>query len=103
METLKVFLRLEIGVLVGSLVLIAAYQMLTGHINLRGLLTESGSSEVSSARLQLLVLTLAGALYYIYITASAGKLPEIPQELLLLLGGSHIVYLGNKTLWKGEE
>jgi hypothetical protein len=98
------FLRLEIGVLLGSLLLVGVYQMLTGEINLHGLLTENGNSEVSSARVQLLVLTLAGALYYIYkATISSGGLPKIPPELLLFLGGSHIVYLGSKTFSKGEE
>jgi hypothetical protein len=97
------FLRLEIGFLLGGLLLVVIYQMLTGKINLNGLLTEGRTREISPARVQLLVLTLAGALFYIYkATTTPGGLPEIPQELLLFLGGSHIVYLGGKTYLKGE-
>jgi hypothetical protein len=103
-ETLIGFLRLEIGFLLGAFLLLALYKMLTGEINLQGLLIDSPSGEMSAARLQLLLFTLAGALYYIYkATTSPGGLPEIPPELILFLGGSQIVYLGSKTLSLGED
>jgi hypothetical protein len=98
MEALALVFSLEVGIFLGGLILIVVYQTLTGKINVDGLLVDSETGEVSPARIQLLVFTLAGALYYAYRAATAPEgLPEIGQELLLLLGGSHAVYLGNQA------
>ena len=74
-----------------------------------GLLFEKTADETgtkigsySPARLQLLMLTVAGALYYfslVMMSLRSGQpgFPDIPEKWLLILGGSHSVYLGGKT------
>lgn len=74
--------------------------MLTGAINMRGLLDDKVSRGLSPGRVQLLISTVMGAGYYLLLAierAPSGKLPDIPEEALLLVGGSHLVYLGGKV------
>ena len=55
----------------------------------------------SPARLQMLLATLAVALYYIgqvTTTLQTGKFPTIPNEMLYVLGGSQTFYLGGKLI-----
>ena len=102
MEVLVGFLRFEIGLLLGGLIFVVIYRLVTGQINLSGLLTDGETGNFSPGRLQLLAFTLAGALYYIYLAASnPGQLPQFPQELLFLFGGSQLVYLGGKSIPRG--
>lgn len=102
MEVLVGFLRFEIGLLLGGLIFVVIYRLVTGQINLSGLLTDGETGNFSPGRMQLLVFTLAGALYYIYLAASnPGQLPQFPQELLFLFGGSQLVYLGGKSIPRG--
>jgi hypothetical protein len=77
------------------------YLVLIGRINLKGLLRDKRDGEISPGRIQLLVVTLMTAGMYIMRLLSsedAGVLPALPQDqnLLVLLGGSHIVYLSGK-------
>lgn len=100
METLAIFVQLEIWLILGGLALVVAYKMLTGRINMRGLLDDKAAGGLSPGRVQLLVLTLAGAGYYLLLTVENGhptEFPEVPQELLALVGGSNLVYLGSKV------
>lgn len=110
MTTLMMFARYEIGVLLAVLSAVVAFQILTGRINTRGLLSEktkNGVGAVSPARLQLLLFTLAAAFYLFsqvvnsIANAPPGKpieFPTLDARWLLMLGGSHSVYLGGKGL-----
>ncbi|MBL8222280.1 MAG: hypothetical protein JNL62_23795 [Bryobacterales bacterium] len=76
-----------------------AYRLLTGGIHIRGLLLDSEGAGHSPARLQLLLLTVFGAMQYLAMVAKdPSRLPEPSQELLLLIGGSHAVFMGSKAL-----
>ena len=102
METVAVMLRIEIwGFLIG-LGAIIFYRMVTGAINTKGLLQDKGAGGgFSPARLQLLISTIVVAFYYLgqaLSSTNTGKFPTIPNEMLLVLGGSHTLYLGSKTL-----
>ncbi len=108
----------EIWAFVLGLLGIVVYQMLTGKINVYGLLTVKDPAAgaggpgdappaagapprtLSPTRVQLLVLTVAGAFTYLSLVAEAdpGTLPEVPPELLLVFGGSASIYLGGKSL-----
>ena len=72
-----------------------ARQTLTHRINLAGLLAvHDGTRETSPTRVQLLLFTVAYALYYLMqILHSPTGFPRIPHEILYLLGGSHSAYL----------
>lgn len=95
-------LRIEIWGLLVALAIIVFYRMLTGSINTRRLLHDKGArSGFSPGRLQLLMSTIVFAFYYIgqvLSNATPKEFPAVPKEMLLLLGGSHIFYLGGKTL-----
>jgi hypothetical protein len=102
---LKVFVQYEIIALLAAIVLGVAHRLLTGSINTKGLLqAKNEAGGVSPARVQLLMLTGSVALYYLLLVLQALKthdqplkLPELPSELLFVLGGSHTLYLGSKA------
>lgn len=97
----------EVG---GSLILlgiigVAVFRLSTGAIPVRALLRAKPARHLSPVRIQLLVLTALGAAAYLSsILAEAAEengrmaMPDPPEELLLLLGASHVLYLGGKTL-----
>ncbi len=101
MDEMVTLLKWDIFLLLGGFALIVFYRILTGGINLQGLLWEkNGESAYSSGRTQSLVVTLAFAVIYLGLVAKnpdPTKLPEVPQEMLLVLGGSNLVYLGQKA------
>src|SRR5512136_2795373 len=59
------FMRLSLAIFLAALALLVAFQMLTGAINLRGLLTDKVSGGFSPGRLQLLAATAMGAGWYL--------------------------------------
>lgn len=75
-------------------------QILKGHIRTNGLIdgrTQRGTRFVSGARVQLLITTLAAAAYYVaQFRRNPTSLPDLPKQWMLFLGGSHVLYLGNK-------
>lgn len=99
MNALVTFVRIEIWFLLLSFMLVVAYQILIGKINIRGLLFEKNSiGSFSTVRVQLLLFTLIGAVYYILqVSDNPKEFPKDTQELLLILGGSNMVYLGGKS------
>ena len=101
MATLMMFARYEIGIFLATLIAVVAYQLLTGRINTRGLLSEktrNGLGGVSPARVQLLLFTLAFAFYLLSEIVHSHQFPTIDTKWLLVLGGSHSIYLGGKGL-----
>jgi hypothetical protein len=99
MYTLVTFLQWEIGLLFGGLAFTIFCQILGGRINTRGLLQEkNGKGELSAGRLQLFLFTIIFALTYLFqVMEHPTQFPEIPRDWLLILGGSNVVYLGDKT------
>lgn len=95
MNALATLMRYEIWFLLIGLVLIVGYQLVTRQINTRGLLDEDGGDRFSPAQLQLLLFTIGGAFYYLMLVIDnpkPGTFPEVPNELVLILGGSHAFY-----------
>ena len=81
------------------LVAVVAYQILTGRIKLQGLLDQKeGSGATSPERVQLLLATMAAAARYLseLPKATGGKLPEISNQWLYLMGGSSALYVLRK-------
>ena len=100
METLGLILRYELLILLLVLIAIIAYKLLVRQINTNGLLLDKTSGRaISPGRLQMLVITLMIAVYYVFLvmdTEDTGRLPDLPNEFLIALGGSHAVYLSGK-------
>lgn len=100
MQQLIPIVRLELTLILGGLALVVGYKMLTGRINMSGLLDDKKTHALSPERVQLLIFTVLGAGYYLLLAieqAPSGRLPDFPGEALLLVGGSQAVYLGGKT------
>ena len=99
MEALKIFVKYEVGFLITAFSSVIAYQLLTGRINMRGLLREktaAGLGKVSPARVQLLLFTFAMAVYVLSEIVRSQNFPTIETKWLLILGGSHSIFLGAK-------
>jgi len=98
MKSLLIFVRFEIWALIAGLMLIVGYQLLTGRINMKKLLFDKTTNRRSPGRVQLLMLTLVGALsYLLMVVEDPNNLPKVPRELLLIMGGSNLVYLTGKV------
>jgi hypothetical protein len=103
-----IFVQYEIAFLLAGLAAVVGYQILTGRINTKGLLNDkaNGVGSFSPARLQLLMFTLATAAYVLSKVVGSiaaggpegGQFPEIDPNVLVVLGGSHALYLGAKAL-----
>jgi hypothetical protein len=104
MDALATVIRYEMLFLLIILILIIAYKLLHDQINTTGLLLDktSGTGDrapFSPGRLQMLIVTLSIAIYYVLTvieTKDTGRLPDMPKEFLIALGGSHTIYLGGK-------
>jgi hypothetical protein len=84
--------------LLGALV---AYRLLTGQINLNGLLLrKDGTGAVSPERVQLLLATMALSAKYLGEVAHSGggAMPNVRAEWLYVLGGSSGIYAVGKAL-----
>ena len=97
MNTLFTFMRYEMFFVFVALASIVGYRMLTGHINTKGLLLDKVTHEFSPGRLQMLMATALVAIYFVVQVLETEKMPQLPQQFLLALVGSHVLYLGGKT------
>ncbi len=73
-----------------------AYRMVVGRIPLRGLLTIDGD-RFSAERLQLLLVFMGALVVYAADALNTKKMPEISDELLIILGGSNALYIAGKV------
>jgi hypothetical protein len=95
---------IECGVLLLSFFGMVLWKIAVGEISLAGLLTTKepgGGSTFSPARLQLLIFTVVVAGTYLHAALATPRpqaLPTLPNSVIAVLGGSHAVYLGGKTL-----
>ncbi len=108
MDALKTFVAAEVGVFAGGLAVLVAYRLLTADINIEGLLNDKSpglrrrgrhaQGDFSPARLQMLLASLTGiSVWALGFANSGGQIPDVPPDLLLLLGGSHALYLTSKS------
>ena len=97
------FVKVITLVFVGGLAAIIAHRLLTGQINTTGLFygtKKDGTKYFSPERVQLMVFTLGTAMFYLNsATQNLGSpvMPDVPKETLVLLAGSHAIYLGGKA------
>lgn len=111
MPHLVALMEWEVIIFLGALAAVVAMRLLTGQINTSGLFTDKSGrkdDQFSSSRVQLLVLTLGAAFYYlsqVLANTTPGRFPPIPETWPVLLGGSNLLYLGNKAYsrWFGQQ
>jgi ribose/xylose/arabinose/galactoside ABC-type transport system permease subunit len=94
-----------------AIVLIIIMRLLRGRMSLHGLLATNADQQANPERMVLLVTSVGAALYYL-ITGmtiempadlTKASLPEVPNEVLLLLSCAQTGYLSGKSfrLFKG--
>ena len=97
------YVKLEVYIFLGALAAIIAHRLLTGEINTNYLLygiQKDGTKYFSPERVQLLLFTLGTAMFYlsnVLQNRSSGVLPDVSNQTLVMLGGSHAIYLGGKA------
>lgn len=99
MRSVTTILFYEVWLFLLVLAAVVAHRLITNRINTVGLLHNKGSSRgFSSTRLQMLVTTVVVAGYYLMqvFSTAENKLPVLPNEMIIALGGSHSLYLGSK-------
>ena len=99
MELLRTIARYEAIVVLSALAAVVFFKFFSGGISMRNMLREkntAGTGVISAARVQLLLFTLAMAFYVLSQVIETRQFPEIETKYLLILGGSHTVFLGAK-------
>jgi len=97
------FVKFEVYIFLGALAAIIAHRLITGEINTNYLLwgtQKGGTKYFSPERVQLLLFTLGTAMFYLSNVLehrSSGVLPDVSNQTLAMLGGSHAIYLGGKA------
>ncbi len=106
-ENIAELLQLFLLGWLGALTVIIFVKMLSGDINVTGLMRSAKSPEADPERVALVLLTVAVALYYLVhsigipleeLKGADGKysMPDLPGDALILLGGSQTAYITGK-------
>ncbi len=100
-------LKLTIGYASLVLVFLFGFEILaaiaTDTINISALLEEKGSGGASTSRFQLVIFTFVIGLSFVLIVATTGKFPELPANVLALLGVSATTYGVSKGIQAGSN
>ena len=100
MSQLVIFMKWEVLIFLGGLAALVALQLLTGQINTRGLFLGwkgDGTQYFSAERVQLLLFTLGAAFQFLSdVLRDPSRFPLVSESWLLVLCGSHLLYLGGK-------
>ena len=97
-ESLRLLVLAEAGALLFALGLVVLHAIATGQLDISRLLCESNGN-ASVARFQLLIFTFTIAMSLIFLVLSGpGKFPDIPWQVLALVGISASTYAGGKFL-----
>lgn len=93
--------RWEMIILLGGLMAIVLGKILTGSIATTGLLrTSKDDNSFSPGRVQMLMATVIAGMYYLLQVIdhpTANSLPQVPNMLVGVVGGSHAIFLGGKA------
>lgn len=101
MPELAQLARLSLTLFLSVLFAAVAFQLLTRRIHMRGLLwgkQADGTYSFSPARVQVLIITIGSALYYLaQVLSDPNHLPAVPLPLLETVGVSHAFFLSGKA------
>lgn len=103
MQALAEFAQTVVVVSIIGFTLAVGYQLLTGQIRTKGVLLDKGDRQISPGRIQLLMLTGIALITSLGNGSQAAMSNEstlsiLPPELVLLLAGSHGIYLAGKFM-----
>lgn len=95
-------LKIAIGFTLLALIFLFGFAILisiaNGTMDLSELLSETGSKGASMSRFQLLIFTLVISLSLFLLVVSQNKFPEVPAQILTLLGISSSTYAVSKGI-----
>ncbi len=110
-ETAKSIAETGLQVWFLALAAVVFVGILSGRISTVGMLTTAKAGGVDPERVLVLVVTLFGAAWYVSLALEPGAtncilpngseghcLPDVPEQLLFLLGGSQSTYITAKIL-----
>lgn len=99
MKDLVAFIQGEIWFFLLGFLMVVVYKILTGKISLRGIMSKKDDTKRhTTIRIQLFIFTVIGAIYYLYqVIDNPKEFPQVSDDLLFLLGGSNMIYLGGKS------
>ncbi len=97
MERLSVIIGYVVLILLFFLGFMVVVNVVMGRIDLSSLLSESGGG-ASMSRFQLLIFTFVIAFSLFMMTVSSMKFPDVPAEILTLLGISASTYAVSKGI-----
>ena len=87
------------ALLLGVLIATVVFQLLTGRIRTGGMMQDTAGSGHSPSRLQMLIVSLLGAMQYLALAVKdPHHMPQPPTELLLVVGGSQAIFMGSKAI-----
>jgi hypothetical protein len=97
-QALMILVVAELTTLLFALGLVVLHAIATDQIDIRKLVCESNGN-ASIARFQLLIFVFTIAMSFVYLLlCNNGKFPDIPWQVLALLGISATTYGGGKLL-----
>lgn len=99
MELLKIVIGWILTIFLGALALILLYRIARNEINLNRLISEE-NGEASLSRFQFLIFTFVIGMTLFYLIVLTGGYPQIPNQILALLGisgGSYVMAKGIQT------
>jgi len=99
MELLKLVIGWILTIFLGVLALIFIFRIATNQISLRYLISDD-RGYASLSRFQFLIFTFVIAMTLFYLIVLKGSYPEIPNQILALLGisgGSYVMSKGIQT------
>ena len=100
MHSLAELMYWEVLAFLMALFGVVCVQVLSGQINTRGLFTGhkgDGTEYFSPERVQLLLFTLGAAFQFLSsVLQDPTKFPIVSDTWMVVLGGSHLLYLGGK-------
>jgi hypothetical protein len=98
-----VFLAILFATLLTASAAVLAYKVFSGELRTTGLLTDKQLGGLSQVRVQLLIITISSAAFYLIEAVKAAhlgnnSLPDIPQQWLVVAGLSNSIYVGGKSV-----
>jgi len=99
MELLKLVIGWILTIFLGALTLIILYRIARNEINLNYLISDEGG-DASLSRFQFLIFTFVIGMTLFYLIVLTGSYPQIPNQILALLGisgGSYVMAKGIQT------
>lgn len=103
MEIISLIFVIFAGLFLIFIGLVVAWKILTGDIDITKLICEEGSDKASLSRLQMLIWTFVIGFSFLYLVILYDAFPDLPGEVLALLGISGGTYAVSKAIQKAGK